>query len=264
MAREIIIGIYMLKSPSNKVYIGQSKDIYRRFRYYHQLNCKKQSSLYNSLIKYGAENHTFDIIEKCDVYRLNERERYWQEYYDACGKNGLNCRLTQTDDKSALISEKTRQKMSESGKAKVMSKEHRDNLIKSGLKRRGRKGIPHTEERKAIIRQQVIERGSWNGDNNPNRKNPRKGELNHMFGKKHSASTISKLCEVQQRLSKQTGERFSKLNSMDGNGAAKEVLCLENGIYYGCVKQAWLAYGNLAYSTFVKKVRENRTSFIYV
>lgn len=264
MAREIISGIYIIKSPNNKVYIGQSKNIYKRFRYYEKLNCKKQSGIYNSLIKYGVKNHLFNIIEECCIDLLNERERFWQEHYDACGKNGLNCRLTQTDDKSAIISEKTRQKMSESGKAKVMSKEHRDNLIKSGLKRRGRKGTPHTEERKAIIRQQVIERGSWNGDNNPNRKNPRKGELNPRFGKKHSASTILKLREVQQRLSKKTGERFSKENSMSGNPSAKKVLSVDNGIYYGCAKEAWLAHGRLAYSTFIKKVRSNEFSFIYV
>jgi len=264
MRKEVICGIYMLKSPNNKVYVGQSKDIYKRFRYYERLNCKGQYGIYNSLIKYGAENHSFSIIESCCIDALNERERFWQEHHDACGKNGLNCRLTETTDKPSVISERTRQRMSESGKTKIFTDEHLDNMRKSGLKRRGLKGTPITEKRKAEIRQWAIDNNIFKGDNNPNRKNPPIGELNHMFGKKHSASTISKLCEVQQRLSKKTGERFSKLNSMDGNGASKEVLCMESGIYYGCAKLAWIAHGRFAYSTFIKMIRTNRISFRYI
>ena len=49
-----MIGIYKITSPNNKVYIGQSVDIEKRLKRYKNLNCKKQSKIYNSLNKYGV------------------------------------------------------------------------------------------------------------------------------------------------------------------------------------------------------------------
>jgi hypothetical protein len=55
---EKIIGIYKITSPSNKIYIGQSNNILYRWKYcYKKLNCKSQRHLYNSLMKYGFDNH---------------------------------------------------------------------------------------------------------------------------------------------------------------------------------------------------------------
>ena len=78
MSKEKICGIYKIKSPSGRVYIGQSKDIvYERFKRYKKLRCKGQPILYRSLLKYGVENHTFEIIEECSVEDLDCRERYF-------------------------------------------------------------------------------------------------------------------------------------------------------------------------------------------
>ena len=51
----------MITSPLNKIYIGQSINIENRWKQYKRLGCKKQIKLYNSFIKYGVENHTFEI-----------------------------------------------------------------------------------------------------------------------------------------------------------------------------------------------------------
>ena len=73
-----MIGIYKIISPLNKVYIGQSINIIKRFNDYKILNnCKGQIKLYNSLIKYGTENHKLEIVEECKEEQLNEREIYW-------------------------------------------------------------------------------------------------------------------------------------------------------------------------------------------
>ena len=37
-----LIGIYKITSPNDKIYIGQSIDIDRRFIQYQKLKCKKQ------------------------------------------------------------------------------------------------------------------------------------------------------------------------------------------------------------------------------
>jgi group I intron endonuclease len=96
-----MIGIYKITNPNKKVYIGQSINIENRFYQYNIItNCKSQIALFNSLKKYGPALHTFEILEECNVDELNFKERYYQDYYNVLGENGLNCRLTTTKDKS--------------------------------------------------------------------------------------------------------------------------------------------------------------------
>jgi group I intron endonuclease len=52
-------GIYKITSPTKKVYIGQSKDIIKRFKSYNQKLGKGQPRLNNSFLKYGIKNHVF-------------------------------------------------------------------------------------------------------------------------------------------------------------------------------------------------------------
>lgn len=35
------------------------------------------------MFKEGVENFSFEIIEKCDASKLNEKEDYWQDYFKA-------------------------------------------------------------------------------------------------------------------------------------------------------------------------------------
>lgn len=110
-----MIGIYKITSPSGRIYIGQTTNSKDRFRRYYYLDCKEQTKLYRSFLKYGYLNHTFEIIEECDIQQLNEKERFWQDYYNVLN-GGLNCVLTQTNDKSGKISLETRLKMSNTHK----------------------------------------------------------------------------------------------------------------------------------------------------
>lgn len=103
-----MIGIYKITSPTGKIYIGQSTNIENRKYYYSSIKCDKQHKLYNSLQKYGWEQHMFEIIEECNLDKLNEREIYWGLYYDVLGENGLNLRL---GDANGLCSEETKKKI---------------------------------------------------------------------------------------------------------------------------------------------------------
>lgn len=101
-------GIYKITSPSGKVYIGQAVDFDVRIARYKTLKCEGQRRLYASFKKYGYEAHVVELIDNCDGVDFNERERYWQEYYDVLGLMGLNCRLQQTDTKKYRHSEETK------------------------------------------------------------------------------------------------------------------------------------------------------------
>jgi len=146
-----MIGIYKITSPTNKIYIGQSIDIDDRFRKYKNLNCNRQTIIYNSLKKYGWEQHVFEIIEECPVDKLLERETYWKEYYKVLEVPSLCCRI---DGKGGYMNEETKTKIGLKHKGKIMSDEAKAK-ISEALKGRkvtwqtkGPKGHKYTEEQK--------------------------------------------------------------------------------------------------------------------
>ena len=59
-----MIGIYKIISPSNRVYIGQTRDFDKRLMNYKYIkSITKQRRLCESFKKYGAENHIIEFIE---------------------------------------------------------------------------------------------------------------------------------------------------------------------------------------------------------
>jgi group I intron endonuclease len=160
----MICGIYKITSPTGRIYIGQSKDITRRWSEYFNKKCKGQVKLNHSFKKYGVEAHIFEIVEECEFELLNIRERYWQDIYN-CLEDGLNCLLTKTDEKPQIASAKTKQKMSEANKGK------RSHMWGKKLSGETRKKMSES----------------------------RKGKRNPNFGKKPSNSTLLKMSEVSKK-----------------------------------------------------------------
>jgi group I intron endonuclease len=107
-----LTGIYKITSPSGRIYIGQSIDLKQRIKVYRSnpKRAKGQTKLYNSFMKYGVENHKFEIIELCLGKYLNNMERYYQDKFD-CIENGLNLRYTTTETKSGKMSKESVDKM---------------------------------------------------------------------------------------------------------------------------------------------------------
>jgi group I intron endonuclease len=130
-----MIGIYKITNPNGNSYIGQSRDIEHRF-YYYRLSSdwiKEQRKLYNSLKKYGYENHVFEVIEECSEGIINEREIYWIYFYNSV-EQGLNLKYGGIGGRH---SEETKQNISKSLMGKKQSKETIEKRSKSlqGLKR---------------------------------------------------------------------------------------------------------------------------------
>lgn len=232
----IISGIYKITNPSGKIYIGQSINIYKRWKKYKSLTCKNQTILYNSFVKYGVDNHIFEIIEVCDVNLLNEKERFYQEFYNCIGNNGLNCKLQSTNILKTVHSEETKKrisnskigkklseeckiKMSNSRKNKKQSKQHIENRFKS------RNGFKHSEESKKKM-----------SINNK--------KLN--LGKKDTLEV--------------------RLKKIKNNAMSKIILNTETGIYYDSISSASDSCG-IPKSTLVSRLNgnlKNKTPFINV
>lgn len=77
--RQMICGVYEIKSPTGKVYIGQSRNILKRWDSYKFCKCKDQRVIYNSLIRHTPEKHSFKILKQfyvdCDQSELDIYER---------------------------------------------------------------------------------------------------------------------------------------------------------------------------------------------
>ena len=137
-----MIGIYKITDPNGKIYIGQTIDFERRVYQYKKLNCKEQPKLYNSLKKYGFQNHKFELIWPCWECYLTKWERYFQEMYNSTEDDNLNCFLVTTKDKTGKHTEETKRKISESNKGRKFTAEH---IAKLPQNQKGYKGKPRSD-----------------------------------------------------------------------------------------------------------------------
>lgn len=84
-----MVGIYKITKKSNgKSYIGQSNDIRRRIE---EHKYKNDLAIDKAIQKYGVESFTYEILEKCTLDELDEKEIYWIAYYNTYKGFGYNC-----------------------------------------------------------------------------------------------------------------------------------------------------------------------------
>ena len=83
-----VIGIYKITNCNNQMcYIGQAVNIGKRWK--EHIRCAigadkaPNNKLYLAMKEGGVENFTFELVEECPAEILNEREQFWQEYFQA-------------------------------------------------------------------------------------------------------------------------------------------------------------------------------------
>lgn len=120
--------IYKITDNHNGlVYIGQTTQSLKRRWRGHQSDFKCKTH-HNDLLqrvynKYGLEVFSIEIIEQCDIEKLDERERYWIKYYDSTnrekgynfedGGNELKKHCKETIEKMTLASRGHNNKLTE-------------------------------------------------------------------------------------------------------------------------------------------------------
>lgn len=79
-------GIYKITNLNNGMsYVGQAVDVSERWKQHIKRGLGAEpitrNKLYPAMFEEGPENFSFELLEDCERSALNEREKYWIEYF---------------------------------------------------------------------------------------------------------------------------------------------------------------------------------------
>ena len=268
------IGIYKITSPTDKIYIGQSKNIQKRWSYYKNLNCKGQQKLYKSFLKYGVINHVFEILELCSEQELNTKEfDYIKKYNSFNTKHGLN--LTSGGD-NLLVSDETRKKISISNTGRKATNESRKKMSESA---KGRAMLPQTRDalynankgrKMSDVNKQKMSERIISDETRKKISNSCKGRLmsdetKNKISIAHRLENLSE--EKRENISRgQKGKKMAKDSIFKTSLAnTKYIIDTRTGIVYFGIKECAISLG-INQSTLRNKLsgwKKNNTSLIY-
>lgn len=279
--RAIICGIYKITSPSGRIYIGQSIDIYKAWnKRYKSGHCKNQSKLFNSIKKYGWDSHEKEIIHQIEYNEaeLNRLEKYYEELYDSTNpKTGLN--LRKGGGSAGRMSEETRKKMSESHKGeknywfgKKLSEATREKMRYANSGERSNQfGKPLTPRQLEVLRKGRINLLMYDSSN----PSPETRQKISQFHKGKKWSLGKKATEEQRKKMRERsiGEKnpfFGKKHTNESRQKvsatkSKIILNTQTGIFYFGLKEVSEVCG-VHVTTLCAKLNGrfiNNTSYIY-
>jgi group I intron endonuclease len=189
-------GIYIIKNIiNNKVYIGQSVDIYHRW-IQHKADLRNEhhhnEHLQRAWNKYGEKNFEFAVLIECSESELNSLEKsFIVDYKSNDGHYGYN--LTIGGDGCIGLSQESIEKMRQSLTGRRLSE---DTRRKIGESNKGKKLPPRSEDHKHNLGNSLKGKNAWNkgvvmsddfkekmcGDKNPNHRSIYCIELDEYFG----------------------------------------------------------------------------------
>ena len=255
--------IYKITSPSKKVYIGQSWDWVKRRSVYKRKACEYQVKLYNSLVKYGYDNHVIEVICKLpeDVEQsvLDSYEKLYLQQYKDCGVLTMNIREPGSNGK---LSKETIDKIKRSLKGRIIKKES----IEKGKLTKKLNGYTVSAE----TRQKI-----GNGHRGKTMSEEVKKRLREVnLGKKLSEETKEKIRKstLGKNFSEETRKKISDSNKGDKNGMfgklainVKSVINIETGEVFKSITEAETMNG-INKGVLVNKLNgrtKNNTPFTY-
>lgn len=194
---EKISGIYCIENLVNgKKYIGLTNDISRRkYEHFSHLRCgiHKNFHLQNAWNVYGEENFIFYVLEECLPDVIDEKERYYIALYMSDNEEfGYN--IEPGGHAVKILSDATKQKISESLKGREFSDEHRRKISQSNI------GRIVSEETRNKIRENRV---APSGENHP------------MYGKHLSEETRQKMRDNHADMSGPNSPNYGKRLSQE-------------------------------------------------
>jgi len=225
-----IICIYKITSPSNKVYIGQTVNLYQRVANYKGLHTKGQSGIFSSLNKYGVDNHKLEILLQFeeDSYtqeHLDYAECFYMAHYRLMGYKLMN--LREGGGSHGKMGEVSRKKMSESAKKRY----ERDGPPKHEVTEETRRKISEAQRGRKQSPETILKRAQA------------------LRGRKQNREAVEKtrLANIGKIVKQETRDKIGNANRGMNNGNARPVVQLnKTGVYvreWNFIKEASTTLG---------------------
>jgi group I intron endonuclease len=229
-----ICGIYGITNKlNNKIYIGKSIHIFRRWAEHKQsIKYGKPSSyLKRAFIKYGIENFEITILKECNEPELKDLECFFIRVY-CSWKQEFGYNETFGGEGGGFQTEALRKRKSESLKKTfaLETPEHRKERYEKASKSKTglHYNIGHevTDSTKNKIKDTKIKNGTW--------------------GLKQSEESRLKIRKYLQERSEEDIQQWKKVisNSRKGkcmggdNPFAKKVICIQTGVIFNSIIEA--------------------------
>ena len=209
---------------NNKHYVGQAKYFYERMRVYK--NRGATPKLQAAINKYGIDNFSIDILEKCDECMLDEREQYWMDYYQSYeSEYGYNISKFASTTRGCYHDEETRRKISEAV---------RRNPVHLSGELNGMYGKSHDTE--ALKKISEASKKLWENEDYKKMQSDRmSGENNYFYGKHFFGEDNPRFGAHWDDEMKQ---HFRMVNS-------QTIMCVETQqIFHGCAEASEVIGGN--------------------
>lgn len=230
------VFIYLITNPVGKFYVGSTVNLKDRVYRYKTLRVKSQVKIFNSLKKYGWDNHEFKVIHECDIADRNYYESYYGNMYNCIGENGLNLSLPKINETYICMSDETKRKIGNAHKGKTISDANKKLISEFTKKRIKENGHP------------MKGKTPWNKG-----KEFLSGEKNPMFGVTRS-----------EEWKKEHSERMTKINKKGSeHPRSRVVLDTITGVHYQSLKEASEING-IKYSSIKTMMQRGNERFIYL
>lgn len=251
-----ICGVYLIKGPTGKVYVGESLDVKRRlFMHISAADVGKMLPLYEDMRLYSKDLFTFEILVECDPKDLLYYESLFQTKYSAIGGSGYNTIVTKLTDKKREVTEEAKKNLSLSGLHKKHSQQTKDKVREQAT------GRLHREDVKKVIGD------SKKGDKNYNAKKVKCLNTGLIFDNCSDAarhfgyppSSVNKNLRGERNLDKYKHLRFLDYTK-------DLVLNLVTGLVYDTMLEAAETY-NIPKRRLTDRLKgrvENNTDFVLV
>lgn len=218
---------------NNKIYIGQTIHFYDRMMQYK--NGRGGTYINNALKKYGFNSFDIDVMEFCEINKLDEREQYWIDYYHSYDSTrGYNICPVASSTKGIKYSPEVCAKISK------IVKERCAHLYKE---KNGMYGKHHSEETLLLISEHTKE--MWKDPEYQKMQSERmSGENNYFYGK-HFCGELNPRYGVH--CTDETKEKIRQaLLGKPNLACSMKVRCVETGEEFYSMKTAAEAYNTYA------------------
>lgn len=213
--------IYKITSPAGYVYIGKTINLRNRYNDHKRKNIKSNSFINKSLLKYGFDNHKFEILDEVALSSLSNAERFYISIcksYNGINPMGMNLTVGGDGTSGYKHSEEYKERIRE-----IVKESYRNGFVTAN------KGIACSEEQKKQI-SETLKRKYASGEiicpstgkkrtakNKKKISDAKKGCVGAFSGKKHSEESRLKISIALKGKghiqSEKTKRKLRKLNT---------------------------------------------------